>query len=109
MTTKLKLKNMMKLPYEIMDLIADYIYIDPYIKKQKANFKKVLNTLNNINSSIRYVLPSTARYCWGVGGIVRSSYEYNDEYDDEYDDEYYVHAPIYESYDPNIYTRLLSI
>ena len=51
---------------------------------------------------IIFTIYFTSNFNTGVGGIV--SYEYNDEYDDEY----YVHAPIYESYDPNIYTRLLS-
>ena len=74
------------IPYEIVDMIADYHDYEKYCKPQHYEvLKGVINDIGDIANTMQPIPPHLVRQCWGVLSYLLE-YDYNDDYND-YDDE----------------------
>lgn len=76
----LKLQNMNKLPYELIDVIIDFHDYDKYCKPLHHNIlKDVLVDIKDMARIMPYgISPSISTRCWGVKGL---NYDYDDDED----------------------------
>jgi hypothetical protein len=61
-------KNIPYLPYELVDIIADFVDYEKYYKPHhNKRFKGVINDIENISEFMTYIIPNIAWQCWGPG------------------------------------------
>ena len=66
--TVLKAKNLNSLPFELVDLIADYHDYDKYCKpKHNDLLKNILHDIKNMNQIMPNISPTIVWQCWGPG------------------------------------------
>lgn len=66
--TVLKTKNLNSLPFELVDLIADYHDYDKYCKpKHNDLLKNILHDIKNMNEIMPNISPTIVWQCWGPG------------------------------------------
>ena len=87
--TVLKAKNLNLLPFELVDLIADYHDYDKYCKPSHyENLKGVINDIGDMASIMHTIMPNLVWQCWGPGASrLVDSFE-NENMVGLYDDEY---------------------
>ena len=57
---------MIYLPFEIVDIIADFHDFDKYCKpQQQKKLKNVNNDIISMNKVMRPIVPRLAKECWG--------------------------------------------
>ena len=68
---EVKLQNMNKLPYELIDIIIDFHDYDKYCKPLHRNIlKDVLVDIKDMGNIMPYgITPSISTQCWGVKGL----------------------------------------
>ena len=82
--TVLKAKNLNRLPFELVDLIADYHDYEKYYKPSHyENLKGVINDIGDMASIMHTIMPNIAWQCWGAGANNLVYYENNGWNDDE--------------------------
>ena len=68
--TVLKTKNLNRLPFELVDLIADYHDYDKYCKPgHQILLKNVLGDIKNMSEIMASISPVLAWQCWGPGAL----------------------------------------
>ena len=98
------------IPYEIVDMIADYHDYEKYCKPQHYEvLKRVINDIGDMGRYMESIQPRIARECWGALSYLLEEnnyhlleYYYNDDdYDDydDYDDDYDDYDDDYDDYD----------
>ena len=66
--TVFEAKNLNRLPFELVDLIADYHDYDKYCKPQHYELLKgIINDIGDMASIMPTISPVLARQCWGPG------------------------------------------
>ncbi len=55
------------LPFEIVDMIADYHDYDKYCKPEhKLKLRKILQDIKSMNNVMKPISPRIAKECWGA-------------------------------------------
>jgi hypothetical protein len=82
MSIQIRKKNVNMLPYELVDLIADYHDYDKYCKPEHMQkYNSVLENIIDMGNIMHTISPNIALQCWGSKAhlLGPTSYEFTQE------------------------------
>ena len=86
--TVFEAKNLNRLPFELVDLIADYHDYNKYCKPgHQILLKNVLGDIKNMSEIMASISPVLAWQCWGPGALALTNSFENENMVGLYDDE----------------------
>ena len=77
----LKTENMIYIPSELVNIIADYHDYDKYCKPQhREKLKFVIDDIKSMSEIMSIISPNLAYQCWGLGSnLIGEPENFNDE------------------------------